>query len=83
MERQGEITRIDARTGRFALRLEDGSYVLAEQLGVEPLQLGKSLSGQVGTLGTEMFTDVGTAAAYEVNVLAYDLSLEAIEEELR
>jgi hypothetical protein len=83
MQEQGTVAFIDAQTGRFALRVEDGSYILAEQLDVQPLQLGTSLSGEMDTVGTETFNDVGTAAKYGVYILAYGLSREAVEQELR
>lgn len=83
MQQQGMVTLIDARTARFALRAEDGSYVLAEQLDLQPLKLGESLSGEMDSIGTETLIDVATAAQYGVNILAYDLSREAVEQELR
>lgn len=83
MQQQGTVTLIDTQTGRFALRLEDGSYVLAEQLDARPLQLGQPLAGEMAVVGTESFTEVGTDARYGAFVLAYGLSREAVEQELR
>jgi hypothetical protein len=82
MQQQGTVALIDAPTGRFALRVDDGSYILAEQLDVQPLQVGNSLAGEMASVGTGTFTDVRTAAEYGVFILAYDLSREAVEQEL-
>ena len=82
MQQQGTVSLIDARTGRFALRVEDGSYILAEQLDVEPLQVGNSLTGEMAAVGTETLVDVDTAAKHGVFILAYNLSLDAVKEEL-
>lgn len=83
MQQQGTVTLINTQTGRFALRAQDGSYVLVEQLDLQPLQLGESLSGEMDLIGTETLSDVTTAAKYGVNILAYNLSREALEQELR
>ena len=83
MQRQGTVALMDAQTGRFALNVEGGIYVLAEQLDAQPLQVGTSLSGQMELMGTETLIDTSTATRYGVNILAYDLSLEAVEQELR
>lgn len=83
MQQQGTVALIDAQTGRFALRVEDGSYVLAEQLDVAPLQVGKPLAGEMAVVGTETFVEPGTQAKYGVFVLAYALSREAVEQEFQ
>jgi len=83
MSQNGTIVLIDARTGRLGLQVADGSYLLAEQLDVQPLRVGVSLSGQMEALGIETLTDAHAHAAYSVFILAYGLSLEAVEQELR
>jgi hypothetical protein len=82
MQQQGTVVLANAATGRFALRVADGSYVLAEELSTQPLRIGDSLSGQLDTIGIETLTDTGTASHYDVFVVAYGLSHEAVEQEM-
>ena len=83
MQEQGTVELTDPQTGRLALRLADGSFVLAEQLGAEPLRPGQQLRGVFQSLGTEMLVDPRSDASHGVLIVAYGLSRAAIEEELR
>lgn len=83
MQQQGIVVQTNVVTGRFAVHVEDGSYVLAEQLDMQPLRMGEALSGRMDMVGPEVLADTHTAHNYSVSILAYGLSLEAIEEELR
>jgi hypothetical protein len=82
MRHNGTVVLIDTLTGRFGLRVQDGSHVLGEQLDANPLQVGIALSGQMDSMGSETLTDDYTAAPYKVFILAYGLSLEAVEQDL-
>lgn len=81
MQQNGTVVLIDTHTGRFGLRVQDGTYLLAEQLDARPLRLGVSLSGQMDAMGVETLSDDYAADKYQVFILAYDLSLEAVEQE--
>jgi hypothetical protein len=82
MQHHGEIVLIDAPTGRFGLRVADGSYVLAEQLDARLLRIGASLSGELDSVGVETLTDTGTSEPTSVFILAYGLSREAVDQAL-
>lgn len=83
MQQEGVVVYADARSGRFGLRMADGSYALGEQLDAQPLAVAQPLSGRVDTVGIETLADANTAATYSVFILAYDLSLEALEQEFQ
>ncbi|NVD97673.1 hypothetical protein [Massilia sp. BJB1822] len=83
MQEHGIVAQVNASIGRLALRVADGSYVLAEQLDTQPLRTGQELSGEMAVVGMETFTDRQSAARYGVFVVAYGLSREAVEQELR
>jgi hypothetical protein len=70
-------------TGGVALKYEDGSYILAEQLGAKPLQVGQRLVGRIASIGIERLTDEQSGEDYAIFVQAYGLALEAVEAELR
>ena len=70
-------------TGGIALKHEDGSYVLAEQLGAKPLQVGQRLVGCIASIGIERLTDQQSGEDYAIFVQAYGLALEAVQAELR
>ena len=70
-------------TGGVALRREDGSYALAEQLGAKPLQVGQQLVGATDVIGVERLVDPRSGEDYAVFIQAYDLALDAVEAELR
>jgi hypothetical protein len=72
----------NASNGRLALRTLDGSYVLAEQLDIQPLRPGQELFGEMEALGTETLTDRQSSINYTAFIVAYGLSLEAVEHEL-
>ena len=81
MRQQGIVVLTDASTGRFGMRLADGSHVLAEQLDVQPLHEGDEFYGWMDALGVEALT-AASGTCVSVFVLAHGLSREAIEEEL-
>jgi hypothetical protein len=83
MYQNGTVVLTNATTGRFSLRIGDAGYVLAEQLDAQPMLVGGHLSGSMQALGIETLTDPSTGTEYSVNILAYDLSLEAVEQEFR
>jgi hypothetical protein len=82
MQTQGTVEFANGPMGRLALRVADGSYVLAEQLDVQPLRAGQELSGEMDTVGTEVLTDRHAPLKYTVFIVAYGLSREAVEQEL-
>jgi len=81
MSDRGIIVALNAGTGVVGFRLEDGSHVLADQLGAGALHEGQVLEGRMHTVGIETLTDSQTGATEDFFVLAYDLSLEAIQAE--
>ncbi|MDY0963569.1 hypothetical protein [Massilia sp. CFBP9026] len=81
MRQQGIVVFADASTGRFGMRLADGSHVLAEQLDVQPLHEGDEFYGWMDALGVEALT-AASGNGVSVFVLAHGLSREAIEKEL-
>lgn len=83
MQQEGTVVFVDAASGRFGLRLADGSHALGEQLDARPLALGQSLCGRMDSVGDETLADAGGSASYSVFVLAYGLSREALEQEFR
>lgn len=70
-------------TGGVALRHEDGSYALAEQLGAKQLQVGQKLVGSVDSIGIERLTDQQSGEDFALFIQAYGLALEAVQAELR
>lgn len=83
MNQNGRVVLRDGASGRFGLQVGEGSYLLAEQLDAQPMVVGGTLSGPMDTIGIETLTDTGTGMEYSVFILAYGLSREAVEEELR
>ena len=83
MQQEGDVVNVDAATGRFALRADDGSYVLAEQLGTRPMQAGDRLSGRMDVTGTETLAGIAAGQQYDVFIVAYGLSLDAVESALQ
>ena len=79
MENIGTVALIQASTGGFALQVEDGSYVLAEQLDRHPLVLGQRLSGNMRSIGVEDWRDVNSDAQISVFTKAYDCSFDAVQ----
>ena len=70
-------------TGGVALRHEDGSYALAEQLGAKQLQVGQKLVGRVDSIGIERLVDQESGEDFALFIQAYGLGLEAVQTELR
>lgn len=70
-------------TGSVALRHEDGSYALAEQLGAKQLQVGQKLVGRVDSIGIERLVDQQSGEDFALFIQAYGLGLEAVQTELR
>ena len=81
MSDRGVIVALNPRTGVVGLRLQDGSHVLADQLGAGALHEGQVLDGNMHTVGVESLRDAQSGATEDFFVLAYDLSLEAIQAE--
>ena len=69
-------------SGGVALRLADGSHVLAELLGTTVLQPGQVLAGRKDSVGFEDWVDERTGEAVPVFVQAYGVSYEAVREAL-
>lgn len=82
MSDQGVVIAFKPSSGRMALRTDDGSFVLAEQTDANPLREGLSLHGNMHAFGPETWSDEGEQARYEVFVLAWDLSQEAVDTEM-
>ena len=70
-------------TGGVALRHENGSYTLAEQLGAQQLEVGQKLVGCIDSIGIERLTDEQSGEDYAIFIQAYGLALEAVQAELR
>lgn len=83
MQQYGIVVFTDALSGRFGLRVADGTHALGEQLDAQPLSVAQSLSGRTDTVGHETLVDANTAATYSVFILAYGLSLDALAQEFR
>ena len=82
MIEQGTVAVLNARSGRFALALADGRYVLAEVLGAGQLSLGTCLAGEVRQVGPATLTRADGTGAVDAFVLAYEVSRQAAEFEI-
>ena len=69
--------------GDVVLRVDDGSYVLAQQMEAQPLRKEQVLEGSLNAFGIEIARDVDTGATYEFFIAAYDLSHDAALEAMR
>ena len=69
-------------SGRVALRTGNGRFVLAEQTDASPLREGLSLQGNMSEFGPEVWSDESGQNQFEVFVLGWDLSQEAIDREM-
>lgn len=69
-------------SGRIALKVGDGSFVLAEQTDATPVKEGAQLIGNMREFGPETWVDEANHSTYEVFVLGWDLSQEAIDIEM-
>ncbi len=79
---QATVVAFKQSSGRVALRAGDGSFVLAEQTDSTPLREGQNLQGNMNEFGPEVWSDESGQNHYEVFVLGWDLSAEAIEQEM-
>lgn len=69
-------------SGRGALHTGDGCFVLAEQTDSCALREGLGLSGNMSKFGPEVWSDDSGQTQYQVFVLGWDLSQEALEQEM-
>jgi hypothetical protein len=79
---QGSVAILNSRSGRFALALSDGTYVLAEVLGADQLSLGELLAGEVRLVGPATLTRGNGGGEVDAFVLAYEVSRQAAEFEI-
>lgn len=82
MEQKGTVALTKPATGGLAIRIADGSYVLAEQLDAAPLEVGRQVSGRMDSIGVEDWVDVQSGSSIAVFVKAYGCSYEAVQYEL-
>lgn len=82
MTDQAVVTAFKPASGRVALRVEDGSFVLAEQTDASPIREGLILTGPMREFGPEVWVEPQSQTSYEVFVLGWDLSQEAIDLEM-
>ena len=82
MLEQATVVAFKQSSGRVALRTGSGRYVLAEQTDSSALREGLSLSGNMSEFGPEVWSDDSGQNQYEVFVLGWDLSQEAVELEM-
>ena len=80
MSDQATVVAIQKSSGRIALRAADGQFVLAEQTDASPMAEGLSLQGNMHEFGPEVWSDAQGQGQYEVFVLGWDLSQEAIDQ---
>ncbi|HEX2012570.1 MAG TPA: hypothetical protein VJN44_16705 [Roseateles sp.] len=80
---QGTVALTRPSNGGVALRVDDGSFVLAEQLDLQALAPGRRLSGRMDAIGIEDWVDAaGSGERFAVFIQAYGLSWEAVRDEL-
>jgi hypothetical protein len=82
MKEQGTVTLVKQSTGGVAIRVSDGSYILADQLDSNSLEPGRRLSGHMSTIGVENLVDAQSGETFSIFIQAYGLSYEAVREEL-
>ncbi|MPS94140.1 hypothetical protein [Comamonas sp.] len=82
MSEQATVIAFKQSSGRVALRTVNGRYVLAEQTDSSVLRKGLSLNGNMSEFGPEVWRDDSGQKQYEVFVLGWDLSREAVELEM-
>ena len=80
MPEQATVVAFKQSSGRVALRTGNGRFVLAEQTDSSALREGLSLSGNMSEFGPEVWSDDSGQKQYEVFVLGWDLSQEAIDQ---
>lgn len=82
MSEQATVVAFKQSSGRVALRTGNGRFVLAEQTDSSVLREGLSLNGNMSEFGPEVWSDDSGQNQYEVFVLGWDLSQEAVELEM-
>ena len=82
MSEQATVVAFKQSSGRVALRTGNGRFVLAEQTDSSVLREGQSLNGNMSEFGPEVWSDDSGQNHYEVFVLGWDLSQEAVELEM-
>ena len=82
MSEQATVIAFKQSSGRVALRTVNGRYVLAEQTDSSALREGQSLNGNMSESGPEVCSDDTGQKQYQVFVLGWDLSQEAVELEM-
>ncbi|MCO8249972.1 hypothetical protein [Comamonas thiooxydans] len=82
MSEQATVVAFKQSSGRVALRTDNGRFVLAEQTDSSALLEGQSLNGNMSEFGPEVWSDDSGQNHYEVFVLGWDLSQEAVELEM-
>ena len=82
MSEQATVVAFKQSSGRVALRTGNGRFVLAEQTDSSALREGLSLNGNMSEFGPEVWSDDSGQNHYEVFVLGWDLSQEAVELEM-
>ena len=82
MPEQATVVAFKQSSGRVALRTGNGRFVLAEQTDASPIREGLILTGPMREFGPEVWVEPQSQTAYEVFVLGWDLSQEAIDLEM-
>ena len=82
MSEQATVVAFKQSSGRVALRTGNGRFVLAEQTDSSVLRDGLSLNGNMSEFGPEVWSDDSGQNQYQVFVLGWDLSQEAVELEM-
>jgi hypothetical protein len=82
MSEQATVVAFKQSSGRVALRTGSGRFVLAEQTESCALREGLGLNGNMSESGPEVCSDDSGQKQYQVFVLGWDLSQEAVEREM-
>ena len=82
MSEQATVVTFKQSFGRVALRTGSGRFVLAEQTDSCALREGLGLNGNMSESGPEVCSDDSGQKQYQVFVLGWDLSQEAVEREM-
>lgn len=82
MPEQATVVAFKVSSGRVAVQTGDGSFVLAEQTDASALREGLRVQGNMREFGAEVWSDESGLTQYEVFVLGWDLSQEAIDLEM-
>ena len=82
MSEQATVVAFKQSCGRVALCTGSGRFVLAEQTDSCALREGLGLNGNMSESGPEVCSDDSGQKQYQVFVLGWDLSQEAVEREM-